>query len=322
MRVVLEASLHHFTAGELLTLIAARGRSGTLEAESGEKRARLFFRDGKLAGAEGAAPEAALIELAGWTAGTFRVFDSVTVPENAVALEVAPLIAEGERRAAEAQRLLAMYPSDDILFTVNQQPQPRSGEMISLRPDEFQILFQIGAGKTLAQLRGELGKPPMELYATLHRLQSAGLLSATGAVAEATVMAPVRPATTRGATREQRLKTTAKQARPVNGALTTETGTMHPLLDDETTIGRDERNGIAIPNGSVSSRHARIVRTADGFAIEDLGSRNGTFVNNEPVTERRALADNDLVRLGKVLLTFNLAKTPRPRDTTKPERVG
>jgi hypothetical protein len=340
MRVVLEASLSHFTAGELLALVAAHGRGGTIDAEQGDKRARLFFQSGKLAWAESPGnvpPESIVIDLAGWTSGTFRVLDAVALPDNVtpVSLDVAPLVAEGVRRAAEGQRLLAMYPSDDILFNVVQQPKPGSGEMISLRPDEFQILFQIGPGKTLAQLRAEAGRPPLELYATLHRLQSAGLLSATGALPEATVHAPVaakpepeppRP-TTKGVTREQRAtraearpKTVAKM-KPLIATLTTETGTMHPLLEEETTIGRDDRNTIAVPNGSVSSRHARIVRTGDGFVIEDLGSRNGTFVNSDPVTERRVLADNDIVRLGKVLLTFNIAKEARPRDTTKPEFV-
>lgn len=333
MRVVLEASLSHFTAGELLTLIAAHGRGGTLDAEMGEKHTRVFFRGGKVVWAESAAnatPDAIVIDLAGWPGGTFRVLDEVALPDGVtpVALEVATLVAEGERRASEEQRLLELYPSDDIIFSVIQQPHADGGQMISLRPEEFQVLFQIGPARSLAQLRRESQKTPLDLYRTLHRLQSAGLLSATGsATGSASVPEPPPPAsppppvtrpTRKTKIGEARPKTVA-QAKPLIATLTTETGTMHPLLEEETTIGRDDRNSIAVPHGSVSSRHARIVRTADGFAIEDLGSRNGTFVNSDPVTERRLLADADIVRLGKVVLTFNIAREAKARDTTKPE---
>ena len=78
-------------------------------------------------------------------------------------------------------------------------------------------------------------------------------------------------------------------------------------------------SGIVISDGSVSSRHARIVRTPEGFVIEDLQSRNGTFVNGERIVERRALADNDVVRFGRVILTFNVASEMRVGDTTSPQ---
>ena len=94
-----------------------------------------------------------------------------------------------------------------------------------------------------------------------------------------------------------------------------------PLIDDDYTIGRLTSNAIAINDPSVSSRHARIARTMEGFVIEDLKSRNGTFVNGERVNEgKRLLVDNDLVRLGKVLFTFNLAAEEKAGDPTKPEQ--
>jgi pSer/pThr/pTyr-binding forkhead associated (FHA) protein len=53
--------------------------------------------------------------------------------------------------------------------------------------------------------------------------------------------------------------------------------------------------------------------------VEDSGSRNGTFVSSEQVVAPRLLADGDVVRLGKILLTFNLAKKTRVQDMTNPE---
>ena len=92
---------------------------------------------------------------------------------------------------------------------------------------------------------------------------------------------------------------------------------MHPLMDEISLIGRTAPCDIAIPDSSVSSKHARILSTAEGFVIEDLGSRNGTFVNSEKVTGKRLLADGDTVRLGKVILMFNLAVKTSAQETTE-----
>ena len=70
---------------------------------------------------------------------------------------------------------------------------------------------------------------------------------------------------------------------------------------------------------SVSSKHARVARTAEGFVIEDLKSRNGTFVNGERVTDKRILEDNDVVRFGRVILTFNVATETKAGEMTNPE---
>ena len=101
--------------------------------------------------------------------------------------------------------------------------------------------------------------------------------------------------------------------------LTSNEGMMFPLLEEESTVGRVRGNSVVIPDGSISSRHARVLRTAEGFTIEDLGSRNGTFVNGDPIKEARPLKDNDMVRCGKVILTFNIAAVADAREVTQPE---
>ena len=103
------------------------------------------------------------------------------------------------------------------------------------------------------------------------------------------------------------------------GTLTAIDGTLHPLLEDESVIGRTDKSAVALSDASVSSKHARVLRSGGAFAIEDLGSRNGTFVNGEKVAEKRPLADGDVVRCGKVLLTFNIAAETRAKETTQPE---
>jgi diguanylate cyclase (GGDEF)-like protein len=70
-------------------------------------------------------------------------------------------------------------------------------------------------------------------------------------------------------------------------------------------IGRASKNELPIDQESVSRHHARITPTAArAYLIEDLGSTNGTFVNDERVTERRPLKDGDQIRVGRSILKF------------------
>ena len=63
-------------------------------------------------------------------------------------------------------------------------------------------------------------------------------------------------------------------------------------------LGRRAESDLVLPHGEVSRDHAEIVAAGGRYAIRDRGSRYGTFVNEEPVTER-ALADGDRLRLGR-----------------------
>lgn len=102
----------------------------------------------------------------------------------------------------------------------------------------------------------------------------------------------------------------------VFGSLMPDSGDSYPLVDDEYTIGRDDANDIAVRDGSVSGKHARIIRNEMGYWVEDLGSRNGTFVNGEKVGERRLLSKGDLVRFGKVIMTYHIAEESESSDAT------
>ena len=53
--------------------------------------------------------------------------------------------------------------------------------------------------------------------------------------------------------------------------------TQVPLTSEQLTIGRSAGNDLVLADPEVSRRHVRIVRRADGFAAEDIGSTNGTF---------------------------------------------
>jgi hypothetical protein len=300
MRAILQGSLRHFSASELLLLFASRQHTGTLDCRAGDAHLRLSFRDGKLIFAEGDANET-VAKLVAWEDGEFDFLDEVSLPEGAKALsiDVGPLVAAAEEKIAEAKRALSLYPDDSIVFRVIEKPK----SAISLGPDEFQILFQVAAGRSLAELKSQTGRPEVELYPIVNKLQTNGLIE----------LATAETSTAKAKTAETK--------RPMIGTLTADSGTMHPLLEEITTIGRTNNSDVVISDGSVSSRHARVVRSAQGFVLEDLGSRNGSFVNSEKI-EKRLLADGDIVRFGKIVLTFNIAVETSRKETTQPELLS
>lgn len=68
-------------------------------------------------------------------------------------------------------------------------------------------------------------------------------------------------------------------------------------------IGRSQGNDFAIEDSTVSDRHCEIVMSDGGFLVRDLGSTNGTFVNDERIDEA-ALAPGAVLRLGEVELVL------------------
>lgn len=81
------------------------------------------------------------------------------------------------------------------------------------------------------------------------------------------------------------------------------TGEAFTLTRDRLTIGRSPDSDIFLDDVTVSRRHAELQRRPDGFAIADLGSLNGTFVNRRRV-DRKVLDDGDEVQIGKYKLTY------------------
>ena len=66
-----------------------------------------------------------------------------------------------------------------------------------------------------------------------------------------------------------------------------------------TVVGRDAGSGIRLVHDEfTSARHARIEPRTDGVWVEDLGSTNGTFVNDAPITAARLLSAGDVLKVG------------------------
>ena len=88
-----------------------------------------------------------------------------------------------------------------------------------------------------------------------------------------------------------------------------------PLSEGENVLGREGEGVTAFDSTMVSRVHARIVIRNQKPAIEDLGSKNGTFVNDVLVTSATPLADGDQIRMGDVLLRFRLARPSMSTET-------
>jgi pSer/pThr/pTyr-binding forkhead associated (FHA) protein len=78
-------------------------------------------------------------------------------------------------------------------------------------------------------------------------------------------------------------------------------GRSYELLD-ELTVGRAAGCHIALEDRFVSQLHARMFRRDDQCFIEDLGSTNGTFLNDQKVTSPALFAKGDHIRIGNVVM--------------------
>jgi hypothetical protein len=72
---------------------------------------------------------------------------------------------------------------------------------------------------------------------------------------------------------------------------------------DNVVIGREDGCDIVLPSRQVSRNHARIRRSGRGYVLEDLGSKNGTFINGQELTEPYTLQDGDEIQIA---LSFKL----------------
>jgi diguanylate cyclase (GGDEF)-like protein len=81
-------------------------------------------------------------------------------------------------------------------------------------------------------------------------------------------------------------------------------GKKYPLKDVEFTVGREDGNGIVVPLDNVSRKHCQFLAKGDKVYLVDLGSTNGTFLNDEEVTKETALRSGDLVKVGGAIFKF------------------
>jgi serine/threonine protein kinase len=174
---------------------------------------------------------------------------------------------------------------EQVLYAHIQDPPPKLTE---LRPDLPAEIDDVIA-KSLA-------KDPDERYSTCGELVEAAR-QALEPLLEVAEGGDGAPTTETPPNDSLRLRVTAGNA---EGA--------EIRVDDEFLIGRQEEGaGTLGQDAEISRHHARIARSGGGFAIEDLGSTNGSFVNGRRITGAEILSPGDRIQLGATTMVVQVS---------------
>src|SRR5262245_1593226 len=289
-----------------------------------------------------------IFETFAWDDGWFSFFEKVPPPHTAVTLEMAlqNLLIEGVRRIDVRARLADVFP--DLAMAVEMLVNPdRVKHTATLTPEEWNVLFLLDGRRSLSEicrLAGDVDEAAtLQILHVLLRArfaiivpvppttpsQSAPVIipvSDTGdPFAPKPASAPVR-VSVEFPTGMRSLKVvddTKEIVTPKAVQYLANTGnvtvsrlvlvadgkeTSFPLARDAYTLGRHRNNDIVISDPKVSSFHARIDRSAEGFTLHDLKSRNGTFLNGKRI-ETGVLTTGDEVRLGTARLLYKIDYT-------------
>jgi pSer/pThr/pTyr-binding forkhead associated (FHA) protein len=92
------------------------------------------------------------------------------------------------------------------------------------------------------------------------------------------------------------------------------------IVRDMTVIGRREDCDLRIPVGDVSRKHCRLVMDGETLKVEDLGSSNGTYVNNQRVQEAWVAA-GDVIQVGPVQFVVQVDGVPADEDLAAPAQA-
>ncbi len=90
----------------------------------------------------------------------------------------------------------------------------------------------------------------------------------------------------------------------------------------EMVVGRDEDCDLRIGSASVSRKHCVIKNSAEGILVTDLGSQNGTLVNDVPIKAPTYLREGDVLRIGSTLLAVPVLQKAKASADSSPPKVS
>jgi pSer/pThr/pTyr-binding forkhead associated (FHA) protein len=99
-------------------------------------------------------------------------------------------------------------------------------------------------------------------------------------------------------------------------------GRIYPLNDIIVTVGRDLSNDIVIQDPEISRYHLRLRRQKQVFIVEDMGSTNGTFLNNLPLHEPQALVGDDVLKLGTTVQLQYICQTAETELEEETDKIA
>jgi signal transduction histidine kinase len=98
-------------------------------------------------------------------------------------------------------------------------------------------------------------------------------------------------------------------------------GKQFDLAGSPVGVGRDATNTIRLHDTEVSRRHAEFRQVEGGYALLDVGSANGTFVNNQPIKEVR-LHTGDHIQIGQSVLVYSAGRVETPGTSDLADRIS
>jgi hypothetical protein len=283
-----------------------------------------------------------------WHEGRFLLFDDVPPPATAVTLEMdlQNLIMEGVRRIDERDRLKETFPDLDMVVEAVANPE-RVKQSVTFTREEWQVFFLVDGRRSLREICGLAGNPDdLATLLILHHLIAAKFVALvpprpdyapdgkprpaikypTQKLHDAPASVRTKPPSVEFSTGvvARRLQDDTKdvvsrqavqylgEAKKVTVSRLVLIKDGHersfPLTRDSYSLGRHRNNDIVINDPKVSGFHARIDRSADGFVLVDLRSRNGCYVNGRRI-ENQLLKTGDELRLGPARLTYQVEYT-------------
>jgi DNA-binding winged helix-turn-helix (wHTH) protein len=205
----------------------------------------------------------------------------------------------------------------DLTFDPGTRQLLRGSEDIHLSPKAFELLKALIEQRPRALSKNELHQ---HLWPATF-VSEANLASLVAEIREALGDTARQPRFLRtvhrfgyafcGETVEERARQAAAR-QPERFCWLVRDGKRVPLATGENILGREsDGSGIHIESPTVSRRHARISVSATSASLEDLDSKNGTYLRGQSVTAAVALNDGDEIRLGAVVLRFRMASGSR-----------
>jgi serine/threonine protein kinase len=95
-----------------------------------------------------------------------------------------------------------------------------------------------------------------------------------------------------------------------------------PVGDQPLVLGRGPTSDIRLPDDYCSREHARVLVKGDDLVVEDVGSRNGIYVNADRVVLDRRLVDGDEIRMGRTVVTVRRAVRPTTRSASSSDALS
>ncbi len=225
-----------------------------------------------------------------WKSGDFAFYDGIDLPPNAVtiSIDLSNLIMEGARRISEWEECLRLLPDSSVVFRVAADPE---AEKITLTLEEWKILFLINGQRTLEEVCRDTETDAFQVYRVVYGLLSNKLIESAAPRSDHDEIVLQQVVEFSG-------DATVRELSDDTSLLIAE-----DLIENEYLIGRHRDNQISITDLGVSSHHARIFRGPEGYAVEDLKSRNGTWVNGTRIFHA-ILNNGDQIRVGETDLRY------------------